>query len=65
MPGPIPPLGHHKDPCDTSPGPLTVGGVGGRQVGGGTAIDDGVSSQVRELGQGGHQGRGVCGREEE
>lgn len=44
-------------------GPLTVSRVRGGQVRGGTAVDDGVRSQVGELGQGCHQGRSVCGQE--
>ena len=41
-------------------GPLTVSRVGGGQVGGGAAVDDGVRSQVREPGQGHHEAGGVC-----
>ena len=41
-------------------GTLTVSRVSGGQVGGGTAVDDGVRGQVGEPGQGCHKGRGVC-----
>lgn len=34
-------------------------------MGGGTAVDDGVRSQVGELSQGCHEGRGVCGTGEQ
>lgn len=41
-------------------GPLTVSRVGGGQVGGGAAVDDGVRSQVRKPSQGHHEAGGVC-----
>lgn len=44
-------------------GPLTVSRLSGGQVGGGTTVDDGVRSQMGELGQGCHQGRGVWAEE--
>lgn len=59
--GPRLPWVHTGPRWESSPGPLTVGRVGGCQVGGGTAVDDGVCGHVGEVGQGCHQHRGVCG----